>query len=69
MQITASEYVSVSLNKESEFRNIIYRPLLVITQNASEGHSPNVAVQWLELLHSNREVTSSNVKPETGYPD
>jgi hypothetical protein len=30
---------------------------------------PNVAVQWLTLLLRMREVSGSNLGPETGYPD
>jgi hypothetical protein len=30
---------------------------------------PNVAVQWLTLLHRIREISGSNLGLETGYPD
>jgi hypothetical protein len=48
-----------------EKRNFI---LYDIGVNKSRGVVPNVAVEWLALLH-NREVPGSNLGPESDYPD
>jgi hypothetical protein len=45
--------------------------LLVVTNFPVlvEPHSYYVTVEWLTLLLCIREVTTSNLSPETDYPD
>jgi hypothetical protein len=37
--------------------------------NTEGEQTPNVASDWLVLLLRIREVSGSNLGPETGYPD
>jgi hypothetical protein len=44
--------------------------LILITQiGIMRIRKSNVMVEWLALLLHFREVTGSNLGPETGYPD